>query len=99
MTATINDLGNALSTLAAHTGRLAEQETALAAREADLSRREAELAAAMEQQSTSALWAQATAARDNHWRMMIALQLEHLSPHGATATVLRHLQVLAVGEG
>lgn len=100
---TITDLSQALSDLAAHSGRLAEREADLARRVADLDHREAAAAAAIErataERTSSALWAEATAARDQHWRTMVALQLEQLNPQSPTATVLRRLVEMATGEG
>lgn len=91
---TIGELSATLEEMAAAARGLAE-------REAELSRREAELAEGLEAfvlvRQESAIWSEATAARDRHWRTLIAVQLGHLQPQSPTATVLRHLEGMAAG--
>ena len=91
---TIGELSATLEELATAAKELAE-------REAELSRREAELAEGLEAfvliRQESSIWSEATAARDRHWRTLIAVQLGYLQPQSPTATVLRHLEGMAAG--
>lgn len=93
-TTTIGELSATLEEMATAAKELAE-------REAELSRREAELAEGLEAfalaRQESAIWSEATAARDRHWRTLIAVQLGYLQPQSPTATVLRHLEGMAGG--
>lgn len=95
MSTTIGELSATIDELAIAARELAE-------REAELDRREAELARGMEAwtvaRQESTVWAEATAARDRHWRTLIAVQLEQLQPQCATATVLRRLEAMATGD-
>jgi hypothetical protein len=94
-TTTITELSATLDELATAAKELAE-------REAELIRREAELAEGLEAfalaRQESAIWSEATAARDSHWRTLIAVQLGHLQPQSPTATVLRHLEGMVAGQ-
>jgi hypothetical protein len=94
-TTTITELSATLDELATAAKELAE-------REAELERRETELAEGLEAfalaRQESAIWSEATAARDSHWRTLIAVQLNQLQPQSPTATVLRHLDSIATAE-
>lgn len=107
------DLGSHLATTTATEAtflqRLAIEADRLAALEADLTKREAAMAEceanvaeAYERLTLAnretAIWREATAARDRHWATLIALQLQQLSPQSSTATMLRHLERLATGQ-
>lgn len=96
------ELATEFKNLGAVLDSLNERVKAMAAREAEMSQREADLAEGYEKlnmaRQESAIWAEATAARDRHWVMCIGMQLEQLQPQSATATVLRRLEVLATGQ-
>lgn len=96
------ELATEFKNLGAVLDSLNERVKAMAAREAEMSQREADLAEGFEAlgmaRQESAIWAEATAARDRHWRMCIGMQLEQLTPECNTARVLRRLEAIAVGQ-
>lgn len=88
-------MNDVLQTLAAESARLAALEEDLRAREIILAEGFEQLTMA---QRDSATWAAASAERDRHWTAMINMQLEQLTPQSSTATVLRHLRGMGVGQ-
>ena len=82
---------------------LAAESSRLAALEAELTEQEATLAEGFERltlaQRDSAIWAEATAAANRRWRVLIDDQLRRWSRHGNVYPVLVALRDAGVGHG